>query len=143
MRAAESVGGARRSDAWPQILRALGFAGALLAITSGVRLATAWGLVDDPDAFRRGTMVVVGAFFLSVGNRLPKTLTPLAAMRCNPARVQAFQRAVGRQWVIAGLVFIAIWVQVPLALARPLSIALLSACIAATVWQLVRLRAGR
>ena len=26
------------------------------------------------------------------GNAIPKTLTPLAALRCDPARVQAFNR---------------------------------------------------
>jgi len=36
---------------------------------------------------------------------MPKTLTPLSAMQCDVASVQAFQRLVGWTWVLTGLAF--------------------------------------
>ena len=119
------------------------FAGLILAISLGVKLATAIGAIENADFSRRATMVVMGAFFVFTGNAIPKTLTPLSALQCNAARVQAFQRFAGWMWVLTGLAFALVWVLLPLDVAKPVSTILLVSGILAIVSQMVRLRRTR
>jgi hypothetical protein len=108
-----------------------------------VRLGTAVGAWGETDLARRGTMVIFGLFFALTGNAMPKTLTPLAALQCNPAKVQAFQRFAGWTWVLTGLVFAMVWLVMPVGVARPASVGLLVVAMVAIVTQIVRLRASR
>ena len=115
----------------------------MLTIVLSTRLAIAVGLVESTDASRRMTMAVVGAFFVITGNRLPKTLTPLAALKCHPARVQSFQRFAGWTWVLTGLAFATVWLVLPLDAARLVSVILIGSGILLITAQIVRLRAAR
>jgi len=116
------------------------FAGSIMAISLGAKLATTLGGGQGADLSTRASMVVIGAFFMFTGNALPKTLTPLAALKCDPARVQAFQRLSGWIWVITGLGYAVAWLALPLDLAKPVSLALLMSGMLVIVGQIVRLR---
>jgi hypothetical protein len=115
----------------------------VLAVVPSTRLSIAAGLVESADAPRRGMLALAGAFFVVTGNRFPKTLTPLAALKCHPARVQAFRRAAGWTWVLMGLAFAFVWLVLPLGAARAMSVMLLVSGVLGTGWQIVRLRAAR
>jgi hypothetical protein len=119
------------------------FAGLILVIVLSMKLATAMGVIEDADLSRRATMAILGAFFVVTGNAMPKTLTPLSALQCDAARVQAFQRFAGWTWVLTGLAFAIVWLVLPVDLAKPVSLVLLTSGMLAIVWQVVRLRRTR
>jgi hypothetical protein len=79
------------------------FGALMMGITLALTLARSYGVVDDPDLGRRSTGVLSGAFLIMLGNVMPKTLPPLSSMRCDGARLQAFQRLAGWTWVLCGL----------------------------------------
>ena len=116
------------------------FAGLIMLASLVGALATARGALHDADFARRASMVVVGMFFAATGNAMPKMLTPLSRMRCDPARVQAFQRLSGWIWVLAGLGYALAWVVLPLPLADSVSLAVIVSAMLLIIWQLVRLR---
>ena len=55
--------------------------------------------------------------FVLTGNAVPKVLTPLAAMKRDPARVQAFRRFAGWAWVLTGIAYSLAWLALPTRLA--------------------------
>lgn len=141
---------ARRGDpetagagAGSSIRDGVAFAGLILAISLGVKLAVALNLIPDAELSRRATMVVMGAFLISTGNRLPKTLRPLTALRCDPAGEQAFQRFAGWTWVSTGLLFSLVWIVLPVDLAKPVSTVLLAIGILAIVARLLQWHRAR
>lgn len=66
-----------------------------------------------------GTLVVVYA------NALPKTLIPLAALRCRPARDQAVRRFIGIALVSGGVGYILAWIVAPIGVAHVYAMAAL------------------
>ncbi len=125
------------------IRHAIVFAGLMLAIPLIMRLATALGVIHDADLSRRTTMVLMGAFIAFTGNAMPKTLTPLSALQCDAARVQAFQRFAGWTWVLTGVGYAIVWLVLPLDLAKPVSVVLLMSGMLVVAVQLLRLRRTR
>ena len=125
------------------IRHAVVFAGLMLAIPLSMRLGTALGVLHDADLSRRTTMVLMGAFIAFTGNAMPKTLTPLSALQCDAAKVQAFQRFAGWTWVLTGVAYAILWLVLPLGLAKPVSVVLLMTGMLAVAVQLVRLRRTR
>jgi hypothetical protein len=134
---------APRRQAGDAIRSALMFAGLILTIALGARLATRFGMLDDADFSRRTTMVILGAYLMFIGNAMPKTLTPLSALRCDASQVQAFQRFAGWTWTLTGLALAIIWLALPVALARTVSVVLILAGILTIVRRILRLRARR
>jgi hypothetical protein len=133
-------GGDERGQArFQSVAQAIVFAGLIACVTLSARLALTLGLVDDVDRSRRATMAIVGAFFIFLGNAMPKTLTPLSALRCDPAQAQAFQRFAGWLWVLTGVAFAAVWLAAPIAVARPLSLLVLAAAMLALLTRILRL----
>ena len=108
-------------DASAALKDAVFLASLMLAATLTMRLAQAAGLVADVSAGRRLSMALLGVFFMATGNALPKRLTPLAAMTCNPSRVQAFQRFSGWTWVLTGAAYSLSWLVLPMHYAGPAS----------------------
>jgi hypothetical protein len=99
--------------------------GVLIIIAAlAARLAAAVGAHAD-DLSRRLPMIVLGLSFVFVGNAMPKMLTPLSALHCDPARVQALQRFAGWTWVLMGLAYAAVWALGSRNVAEPLSTAIL------------------
>lgn len=135
--------GAARRGAGDSIRSGLAFTGLILVIVLSMKLVTAMGVIEDADLSRRATMAILGAFFVVTGNAMPKTLTPLSALQCDPARVQAFQRFAGWTWVLTGLAFAIVWLVLPLELAKPVSLVLLVSAMLAVLGQIVRLRGTR
>jgi len=125
------------------IRHAIVFAGLMLAIPLSMRLGTALGVIHDADLSRRTTMVLMGAFIAFTGNAMPKTLTPLSALQCDPARVQAFQRFSGWTWVLTGVGYAIAWLVLPLDVAKPVSLVLLMGGMLVVAVQLLRLRRTR
>jgi hypothetical protein len=115
-------------------------AGLILVISLGAKLAVALGAVHHGDIALRATMAIAGAFLAVTGNAIPKTLTPLAALHCDPAKVQAVQRLAGWTWVLAGLAVAIAWLTLPINLAEAMSFLLLPSAILVTVGQAVGLR---
>jgi Sec-independent protein secretion pathway component TatC len=130
----------RAADA---IRQAIVFAGLMMAIPLSMSLATRLGAVHDADLSRRMTMVLMGAFVAFTGNAMPKTLTPLSALQCDGAKVQAFQRFAGWTWVLSGVAFAIAWLVLPLDLAKPVSVVLLTSGMLVVALQLIRLRRTR
>ncbi len=126
-----------------QIQAAIVFAALMMTLALGGRLANALGLWSDLDFARRGMMVILGVFLAFIGNALPKTLTPLSALQCDPARVQAFQRFAGWTWVLTGLGYAMVWILLPMSAAQPTSLVLLVGGMLAVAAQVVRLRWSR
>jgi hypothetical protein len=95
----------------------IGFAGSMLAIALLSRFAVSFGWTFAADLAYRASMALPGAFFVLTGNAVPKTLTPLAVMKRNPARVQAFRRFAGWVWVLTGVAYSLAWLSLPTRLA--------------------------
>lgn len=123
----------------PAIRDAVVFAGLMLSLSLGMKAAIALGMPDG-DLARRGTMIVLGAFLAYTGNAMPKTLTPLSSLRCDPARAQALQRFSGWTWALAGVWFAIVWIALPVEAARRASLGLLLTAMLAVITQMVRLR---
>jgi hypothetical protein len=135
--------GTIRNETAQPIARAIAFAGLMLLISFAARLAGALDLNDASEFARRGTMVVLGVFLASIGNAIPKTLTPLAALHCDAPRVQAFQRFTGWTWVLTGLGFAVAWIVLPVALAKGATVTLIALSMLLIGTQLLRLRRAR
>lgn len=129
-----------RGHAGDTIRSAVVFAGLTMVISLGMKLAFNLGAFPDGDLSRRAAMVLSGAFLMFIGNAMPKMLTPLSALRCDAARVQAFQRIGGWTWVLTGLGIAFVWLALPVDLAKPVSVGLILCGMLVIVGQIVRLR---
>jgi hypothetical protein len=132
-----------RRRASDEIRNGIVFAGLIMVIPLSAKLAAAFGFIADGELSKRVTMGILGAFLVFTGNAIPKTLTPLSALQCDPARVQAFQRFSGWAWVLTGLGYALAWLTLPLDLAKPVSVAVMMAGMVVILTQIVRLRRSR
>ncbi len=132
-----------RRHAGGSVRRGIVTAGLVLAISLGAKLALALGAVHYGDIALRATMAIGGAFLAVTGNAIPKTLTPLATLHCDPAKVQAVQRLAGWIWALAGLAVATAWLTLPINLAEVMSFLLLPSSILVTVGQVVWLRRAK
>lgn len=136
---------ARRSDRpkWRDATEALKsgvfFAGLMLTMTLTAAFARSAGLLADVSVGRRVSMAMLGAFFVVTGNAMPKRLTPLATMVCNPSRVQAFQRFSGWTWVLTGVAYSLAWLLLPMHYAGPAAMLALASGMLVIVSRLVML----
>jgi hypothetical protein len=78
---------------------------------------------------------MTGALVVFYSNYVPKKLTPLAAMRCNPATEQALRRFAGMSMVLGGVAYMLVWMFAPLG-----SAALVGGAVVATALLLVVIR---
>ena len=85
-------------------------------------------------------MAILGLFIAFTGNTLPKTLTPLSRLRCDPSRMQAVQRIAGWTWMLAGIGYAFVWLVAPIEVAKPASTALVVAALLIVLTQMLRLR---
>lgn len=143
MAAALIVTSRRANNAAEPIRRAVVFAGLMLVVALTAKLVVAFGGPGNVDISRRTTMILLGVLMAMTGNEMPKTLTPLSALQCDPARIQAFQRFAGWTWVLTGLSFSTAWVVLPMTIARPVSTVLLLGGMFLIATQLMRLRFSR
>ncbi len=115
------------------------FAASILAAALAARLAHAIGAVDN-DLSRRLPMVIIGAYFVLVGNAMPKTLRPLSALRCDPTTAQSVQRLAGWTWVLSGLVVAGVWLTLPVDLAEAVSMAAIVGSVLVVVAKIISVR---
>jgi hypothetical protein len=134
---------AARRDSGRSVRRGIVTAGLILAISLGAKLAGALGAVHYDDIALRATMAITGVFLAAIGNAIPKTLTPLTAVNCDPAKVQAVRRLAGWIWAVAGLAVAIAWLTLPINLAETTSFLLLPSAILVTVGQAVWLRRAK
>jgi hypothetical protein len=116
------------------------FAALILAVSLSVKLVQAFGAIGDSDVSLRLTMVIMGVFYMFIGNAMPKMLTPLSVMQCDGAKAQAFQRFAGWTFVLSGLAFAIAWLMLPSDIALPVSVTLIVAAGLAVTAQVFRLR---
>ena len=134
---------AARRDAKGSVRRGIVTAGLILVISLGAKLSLALGAVHSGDIAPRATMAIGGAFLAVIGTAIPKTLTPLAALHCDPAKVQAVRRLAGWIWALAGLAVATAWLTLPINLAEAMSFLLLPSAVLVTVGQAVWLQRAK
>ncbi len=99
------------------IRNALILAGLMLAFSFSLTLAVRKDWIE-PDTMERAQGVMVGLVLVVCANLVPKTLEPLSAQRCKPAKKQSLQRFAGWTLVLAGLGYSIAWLVLPLEQAR-------------------------
>ncbi|MCM3880315.1 MAG: hypothetical protein ND807_09415 [Vicinamibacterales bacterium] len=120
------------------IRRGLIYAGLIIAVAGGAKIAAAHGVLGS-DWPARAMMAVIGAFLMTTGNAIPKTLAPLSACSYDPATLQRLQRQAGWTFTLAGAGLAIGWLALPVPLANRLTL-LLAPVTALFVVQLLRLR---
>ena len=133
-----AASGPRRDAA--DIRTGLVFAASIMAAALAATLAHALGAVGDPMLARRMPMVVGGAYLVVAGNAIPKRLTPLSSLRCDPATAQAVQRVAGWTWVLSGLTVAGVWLTAPPPVAQPMSVAAILGGVLVVVAKIVSVR---
>jgi uncharacterized membrane protein YccC len=124
------------------VRRGLIFAGLIIAVAGGAKVAAANG-IGGSDWPGRAMMAVMGAFLMATGNAIPKTLVPLSGTSCDPATLQRLQRRAGWTFALAGAALAIGWIALPEPLANLLTLAL-APVTALFLFQMFRVcRAGR
>lgn len=129
---------------WTSDLRVgLVFAGLMLVIPLGAKLAARYGWVDASDLTQRALMVILAAFIVVTGNTIPKRLASLACRNLEPARVQAFYRLGGWVWVVTGLAFGVAWILLPSGAASSATLVIVPVGITVVAYRWLRLYKAR
>lgn len=89
--------------------------GALIVGVLVIALAKEFGGLDS-DIAKRAIGIIFGVILMGVGNTLPKIVLPLSARQVDPAKTSAVDRFAGRVFVLAGMIYIGIWVFAPVEL---------------------------
>lgn len=99
--------------AWKSIRGALIIAGVQVVGTLLLTLARKQGMIDGETA-TRGVMVLIGIGVILIGNRMPKMLdVPPAPSLAIAALQQTVHRVGGWAMMLAGLVWVGLWVFAP------------------------------
>lgn len=120
------------------ISRGLILAGLLLAASVALKLLSPDYL--SPELARRLLGVLMGTVVVVYANAVPKALSPLIQMRCDPAAEQAIRRFVGWGLALGGAAYAVAWVIAPIEDASVLSASFLGT---ALLLILARLAWGR
>ena len=102
-------------------------AGLLLQASITVRALTPDYL--SAEAATRIPGALTGMLVVLYANALPKTLSPLSRMRCDPGAEQALRRLVGWSLTVGGLGYTAAWIAAPIDSALALSTSMLGASV--------------
>jgi len=108
------------------IRKSLLLAGALLAVAWLLTLGVKFEMIGI-HAKQRFMGVVNGLILVIFANAAPKTLQPLAKMRCDPSQVQTLQRFCGWTLVLAGLGYSVAWLVAPIQHASLVSMSIVAA----------------
>jgi hypothetical protein len=142
-RAVPLDGPAAARNGGPALRAGVAFGAVMLMVALGSKLATELGLGSEAvlsELSKRITMALTGVFLVITGHAAPKMLTPLASSQCcDPIKAQAFQRFMGWTWVLTGLVFAAVWLTLPLDLAKPVAVTCVFAGMVIVATGMVRL----
>jgi hypothetical protein len=116
------------------ILRGLIMAGLILGVAIALRLLS-------PDYVSRDLRlrvmgVLMGVTLVVFANAVPKSLTPLTRIRCNPASEQALRRFTGWSLTLGGSAYVVSWLVAPLDRAPIIATSLLGASLLAVIVRL-------
>lgn len=103
-------------------------ASALLALLSPEHISS--------DLARRTLGVLLGGITVWYANAVPKALSPLVQMRCDPAAEQSMRRFTGWSIAVGGMLFALAWAAAPMQIARMLSVSLLGTALLLVVVRL-------
>lgn len=124
------------------LTRTLIFAGVFLGAAATIRLLSPEHLSRDLGQRLLGVMMgLVVAFY---ANAVPKALSPLWRMHCDPAAEQAMRRFVGWTLTLGGAAYAVTWLIAPVPLAKVISTSLLGAALLLVVARIaLRIRKGK
>jgi len=105
--------------------------GGLVAAVLAFALAKESGRIESSLA-KRAVGMIFGAILIVTGNFLPKIVQPLNTEPQSAAKTKAVERFAGRTFVLAGILYIAVWV-----LARPEHAMLISSAVGLIAFALV------
>lgn len=130
------------SPAARALTRGLIFAGLFLGAAAAIRLLSPEHLSHDLGQRLLGVaMGLVVAFY---ANAVPKALSPLILMRCDPAAEQAMRRFTGWTLTLVGAAYAVTWLIAPVPIAKVLSTSLLGAAVLLVVARIaLRIRKGK
>ena len=126
-----------RKNIGPQnktIARAQFLAFLILGASLALSLLQNFGAIDV-SIYKRSFGVIMGFVLIVTGNHLPKTVRSLTAPRCDPTRLMAAELFAGRVFVLAGIIYVAVWIFGPLD-----QINLMSSLVGLTAFMLVFIR---
>jgi len=122
------------------ISRGLMVAGVLLGVSFALKRLSPDHI--SPELSHRLLGVLMGAVVVVYANAVPKTLSPLIQMRCNPVAEQAMRRFTGWSLVVGGAAYAVASLIAPLDKADLLAVTLLGAAtllaVARVVWGIAR-----
>jgi hypothetical protein len=118
------------------ILRSLLVAAVLIGMSAMLRSLAPEYLSSD--LARRLIQIVMGLFVVATANALPKTLTPLMQLRCDPAAEQAMRRFAGWTLALGGAGYVLTWMIVPIGIAPVLAKILLGSAVLLVIVRLAR-----
>jgi Ca2+/Na+ antiporter len=87
---------------------------------------------------RRLVQIMMGLFLVAIANALPKTLTPLMQLRCDPAAEQAMRRFTGWTLTLGGVGYALTWMIAPTGIAPVLAKSLLGGAVLLVIVRLAR-----
>lgn len=130
------------SPAARALTRALIFAVVFVSAAAAIRLLSPEHLSRDLGQRLIGVMMgLVVAFY---ANAVPKALSPLLLMRCDPAAEQAMRRFTGWSLTLGGAAYAVTWLIAPVPIAKVLSTSLLGAALLLVVARVaLRIRKGK
>lgn len=106
------------------ISRALIVAGLFLGVSLALTFLSPGHL--SPEAASRSLGVLMGALVVVYSNAVPKALSPLVRIRCDPAAEQAIRRFTGWTLTMGGMAYMAVWLMAPYDIAAMLAASLLA-----------------
>lgn len=116
----------KKSDA-SSIRKAIAGAVAMIAASIGLVLARKLGTIDG-ETVNRLFGVIIGIVFVVGGNTLPKErCDPKVAADCGPTREQSLRRFAGWFIVLSGLAYAGVWLFMPAAHAKTVSLVIVVA----------------
>lgn len=124
-----------------QIARALFIAAVILGGSALLKLMSPEYISEELS--RRLLGVLLGVAVMLYANVIPKALTPLARMRCNPATEQSLRRFTGWSLTLGGLMYAVTWLVAPLDMAGTISIVLLGSALLLAILRHAKAMLGR
>ena len=121
-----------------ELARGLTVAAALIGVSLALTLAPPSLMTKDLKLRIIG--IVMGMVVVLYANAIPKALTPLARMACDPATEQRLRRFTGWAFALGGIAYALCWMILPAAFALPLATGLLFTALVAVVGRIVLAR---
>jgi hypothetical protein len=125
----------RSPTARASIVQALIVAGLFLAATAALKLLTPEHL--SRELANRLLGVLLGVVVVVYANAVPKALTPLARLRCDPATEQALRRFTGWSITLGGAAYAVAWMIAPIESADIVATSLLGTALLPVIARLV------